>query len=129
MVETSPLNSSLKTFSFGLGASMITCCPLGRIMLGFPASESALTLPMTTPWPVATLDASNGSNELSDAAWMLVRASGSSSGLPPGAVQACCPPDPADENGDFPTREAPTVGVVDLASPMMMVPSGTTALT
>ena len=30
---------------------------------------------------------------------------------------------------DLATREAATVGVVDVASPMMIVPSGTTALT
>jgi hypothetical protein len=87
MVETSPLNSSLKTFSVGSGASMMTGCPLGRIMLGFPAIESASTFPTMTPWPVAMEDASAGSFGLSDASWMLVSASGSSSGLPGDGLQ------------------------------------------
>src|ERR1700735_3287949 len=129
MVETSPLNSSLKTFSFGFGASMITGCPLGRIMLGFPASESASTFPMMTPWPVAILDASNGSNALLDASLMLVRASGSSSGGPGVLLHNACPSAAVAGMADFPTREAATVAVFDVAPPMMMVPSGTTALT
>src|SRR5580658_55208 len=126
MVETSPLNSSLKTFSVGSGASMITACPLGRIMLGFPASVSASTLPTMTPWPVAYVDASNGSFGILDASWMLVRASGSTSGLLGDVLHNCCPSAAVAGMFDFSNWKATTVGVVDVASPMMMVPSGTT---
>src|SRR5450756_87514 len=108
---------------------MITCCPLGRIRLGFPASESASTFPTMTPWPVAIADASFGSFGLLDASWMLVRASGSSSGLPGDALHNCCPSAAVAGMVGFRSREAATVFVVDVASPMMMVPSGTTALT
>jgi len=91
MVETSPLNSSLKVFSLGFGASMTTCVPSGLIRLGFPASVSASTFPTMTPWPVAIADASSVAFGLSDASWMLVRASGSSSGLPEDVLHSCCP--------------------------------------
>src|SRR5215472_12831939 len=122
MVETSPLNSSLKTFSVGSGASMITCCPLGRIMLGFPASVSASTFPMMTPWPVAIEDAS--------VAWMLVRASGSTSGWLGDGLHNCCPSPAILGMARFRTREAATVFVLYLLPcPMMIVPSGTTSLT
>ena len=61
---------------------------------------------------------------------MLVRASGSTSGLLGEVLHNCWPLGAvADVLDDFCTREAGTVGVVDLASPMMTVPSGTTALT
>src|ERR1700722_4058292 len=111
MVETSPLNSSLKTFSVGSGASMITGVPSGRIMLGFPASVSALTFPTMTPWPVAIEDASFGSFGLLDASWMLVRASGSIRGWPDDEVQDCCPSAAVDGPADLRTREAAAVGV------------------
>src|SRR5215469_8854715 len=122
MVETSPLNSSLKTFSVGSGASMITCCPLGRIMLGFPAMVLASAFPMMTPWPVAIEDAS--------VAWMLVRASGSSSGLLGDGLHSCCPSAAVAGMAGFCTREAATVFVSYLLPcPMMTVASGTTSLT
>src|SRR5215469_13583269 len=122
MVETSPLYSSLNLFSFGFGASMITCCPLGRIMLAFPASELALTLPMMTPRPVAILFAW--------VAWMLVRASGSTSGLLGDVLHICCPSAALAGMVGLRTREAGTVLVLYLLPyPMMMVPSGTTSLT
>ncbi len=60
---------------------------------------------------------------------MLVSASGSTSGLPADVLHSCCPSAADDGRADFRTREADTVGVVDVASPMMMVPSGTTSLT
>jgi hypothetical protein len=44
-------------------------------------------------------------------------------------LQNCCPSDAVAGIVDFRSREAETVFVLDLASPMMMVPSGTTALT
>ena len=100
---------------------MITCCPLGRIMFGFPASVSASTFPMTTPWPVAIEDAS--------VAWMLVSASGSTSGLLGDLLHSCCPSAAVAGIVDFATWEAATVFVLDVASPMVIIPSGTTALT
>ncbi len=116
-------------FSFGFGASMTTCCPLGRIRLGFPASVSALTFPMTTPRPVAIKEASCLSFGLSDASWMLVSASGSSSGLLGDELHSCCPSAAVPGIAAFATWEGATVGVGDLASPMTTVASGTTALT
>jgi hypothetical protein len=108
---------------------MITCCPSGRIKLGFPASELASTFPTMTPWPVAIEDASSGAFGLLDASWILVRASGSTSGLLEFVLHNCCPSAAAAGIADFRTREEGTVVVVDAASPMMMVPSGTTSLT
>src|SRR5262245_36268439 len=122
MVEKSPLNSSLNLFSVGSGALMITCCPLGRIMLGLPAMKSASGFPMMTPWPVAI--------EFASVAWMLVRASGSSSGLLGDELQNCCPSAAVAGMAGFRTREAATVFVLYLLPPpMMTVASGTTALT
>src|SRR5215469_9898705 len=122
MVETSPLNSSLKVFSFGFGASMITCCPFGRIMLRFPASELASTFPTMTPLPVAIAFAW--------VAWMLVGASGSTSGLLADVLHNCCPPTAVAGTARFRTRETATVFVSYLVPcPMMTVPSGTTSLT
>ena len=60
---------------------------------------------------------------------MLVRASGSTSGLPADVLHSCCPSAADAGMADFRTREADTVCVFDVASPMMMVPSGTTSLT
>ena len=110
MVETSPLNSSLKTFSFGFGASMITGCPLGRIMLGFPASVSASTFPMTTPWPVAPI-------AFAWVAWMLVRASGSTSGFLGDVLHNCCPSAAVAGMAGLRTREAATVFVLSCRPP------------
>ena len=60
---------------------------------------------------------------------MLVSASGSSSGLPADALHNCCPSAAVAGLADLRTREPATVFVFDVPSPMMMVPSGTTALT
>src|SRR5581483_1738006 len=60
---------------------------------------------------------------------MLVRASGSSSGLFADLLHNCCPSVAAPGTVDFHTCEAATVLGFRLLSPMMTVPSGTTALT
>ena len=61
---------------------------------------------------------------MSDAAWMLVSSSGSSSGLLGDLLHNCCPSDAVPGIVDVATREAATVPVLDVASPMMIVPSG-----
>jgi hypothetical protein len=81
----------------------------------------ASTFPTMTPWPVAIVFAS--------VAWMLVRASGSSSGLVGDVLHSCWPSAAVAGMAGFRTREAATVFVLDAPPPMMTVPSGTTALT
>ena len=106
MVETSPLNSSLKTFSFGFGASMTTCWPSGRIRLGFPASEFGVD--------VADDHALPGRDRRPPRlAWMLVSASGSTSGAPAEVLHSCCPSAADAGMADFRTWAAVTVGVVE----------------
>src|ERR1700692_2296684 len=100
---------------------MTTCCPLGRIRLGFPASESASTFPTMTPWPVAIADASFGSFGLLDASWMLVRASGPRRRLLGGALPKWLPVARRCGVGGFRHPGGGTGFVVDVASPMMMV--------
>jgi hypothetical protein len=108
---------------------MITCCPSGRIMLGFPAIASASTFPTMTPLPVAIAAASFRSFGLLDLSWMLVRASGSSSGLWGDVLHNWCPTDGVPAMVDFCTREAATVFAFRVLGARMTVPSGTTALT
>src|SRR5581483_4879109 len=90
---------------------------------------SASPFPTMTPLPVAILDASFWPVGLLDLLGMLVGASASRSGLFADFLHTCCPSVAAPGPVAFHTCEAATVLGFRLLSPMMRVPSGTTALT